>query len=241
MGSTGLVVPRGGRLSGKIKREPITGNMSSWENALRRGEVNPDIEHAALYDRQGNPIVGYQGDRHSVPIEQRVLQSDGTLTHFHPDQSFGGTLSMQDLKVFAQSNLGELRAVTNQGQLYSIRANSNVDRQGLAKWVRSNQRLAQKNFNNSYRRALREATTPLKSGPHKGEVKLTSRQTVRDANGNRREVTKVTYRKPMTAQQAINYARTYSVGMFDRMYGKALSRYGVTYTSTRAGRNSDRR
>jgi hypothetical protein len=45
----------------------------------------------------------------------------------------------------------------------------------------------------------------------------------------------------MTQQQAVNYARAYSVGMFDRMYGKALSRYGVTYTSTKAGRNYGRR
>lgn len=227
MGSSGIVIPR---TPGSVKREPISNNISAWENALRRGDVNPDIEHGALFDKNGNPIVGYQGDRHSVPVEARVLQSDGTFTHFHPDRSFGGTLSMQDLKVFARSNLSELRAVSGQGQLYSIKAGDNVDRQGLARWVRSNQRLAQQNFESSYRSALKQATTPLKSGPHKGEIKLVNRNTG-----------KVTYRKPMTPQQAMNYARAYSVGMFDRMYGKALSRYGVTYTSTKAGRNSDRR
>ena len=228
MGSAGIVIPRN---PGDIKREPITGTVSQWENSLRRGELSPDIEHGALFDANGQPIVGYQGERHSVAVDRRVLDMPGaTFTHFHPDQSFGGTLSMQDLKVFARSNLGELRAVTNQGQLYSIKAGSNVDRQGLAKWVQANQRLAQRNFESSYRSALKQATTPLKTGPHKGEVKLVNRTTG-----------KVTYRKPMTPQQAVNYARTYSVGMFDRMYGKALSRYGVTYTATKAGLRSDRR
>lgn len=233
MGSTGIVI-RGGRLGargGDVQREPLKGTISEWENPLRRREVEPNIEHGALYDENGKPIVGYKGERHSVAVDRRVLDvPNATFTHYHPDKSFGGTLSMQDLKVFSRSNLRELRAVSGQGQLYSIRAGANVDRQGLAKWIQSNQKLAQKNFNNSYKSALKQATTPLKSGPHKGEIKLVNRITG-----------KVTYRQPMTQQQAVNYARAYSVGMFDRMYGKALSRYGVTYTSTKAGRNYGRR
>ena len=242
MGSSGrgLVVPRRNS-SRRLNLEPIRGGINEWENATRRG-AESNIEHGALYDRNGNPVIGYKGDRHSVAIDRRVLNTPGaTFTHIHPDKSFGGTLSMQDLKVFARSNLKELRAVSSQGQLYSIRANENIDRKGLAKWVKSNQKIAQKNFEQSYDRALREATTPLKTGPHKGQVRLTSRQTVRDENGNRKEVRKVVYRAPMTRQQAVNYARTYSVGVFDRMYGKALSKYGVNYTATKAGRNSDRR
>ena len=225
MGSTGIVVS-----SGRVRLEPITGGVSGWENTFRRGENEPNIEHGALFDKDGNPVIGYKGDRHSVAIDQRVLQSDGTFTHYHPDKSFGGTLSMQDLRVFARSNLNELRAVSSQGQLYSIKANGNVDRAGLTRWVNKNQKLAQRNFARSYESALKQATTPLKSGPHKGQIKLTNSTTG-----------KVTYRAPMTQQQAVNYARTYSVGMFDRMYRKALDKYGVSYVSTRAGRNSDKR
>ena len=243
MGSTGIVVRSRTTVNGSgIQREPIKGTISQWENPLRRREVEPNIEHGALYDENGKPIIGYKGERHSVAVDRRVLDTpNATFTHYHPDKSFGGTLSMQDLKVFSRSNLRELRAVSGQGQLYSIRANGNVDREGLRKWINSNQKMAQKNFNQAYSRALKEATTPLKSGPHKGEVKLTTRRTVRGEDGQRREVRTVTYRKPMTQQQAINYARATSVGMFDRMYGKALSRYGVTYTSTKAGRNYGRR
>lgn len=222
MGATGMYIPRE---PGQIKMEPITGRVGEWERSIRSGESTQNIEHGALFDKNGEPIVGYQGDRHSVAIDQRVLNSDGTFTHYHPDRDFGGTLSMADLKVFARSNLSELRAVSNQGQLYSIKANADVDRKGLAKWVKANQRLAQQNFERSYESALKAATTPLKSGPHKGQIKLENRRTG-----------KVTYRQPMTPQQAQRYARQYSVGMFDRMYGKALSRYGVTYTSTKAGR-----
>ena len=233
MGATGIVIARGGAggKRAKIKYEPLAGRIGEFENPYRRGDVEHDIEHGALYTETGEPIVGYQGDRHSVAVDRRVLEvPNATFTHFHPDKSFGGTLSMQDLKVFARSNLKELRAVSNQGQLYSIRSNGNVDRKGLSQWIRSNQKLAQRNFESSYKSALKQATTPLKSGPHKGEIKLVNRNTGA-----------VTYRQPMTPQQAVNYARAYSVGMFDRMYGKALSRYGVTYTATKAGRNSDRK
>ena len=232
MGATGAYIPKPGTKAARaIRREPIKGNINEWENSLRRGDIELDREHAALYDKDGKPIVGFQGDRHSVAIGKEINNPDGvTMTHYHPDKSFGGTLSMQDIRVFATTPIREIRAVSGQGQLYSLKAGPNVDRAGLAKWVQSNQKLAQKNFNNSYKSALKQATTPLKSGPHKGQIKLTNRVTG-----------KVTYREPMTKQQAINYARTYSVGMFDRMYGKALSRYGVTYTATKAGRNSEKR
>ena len=229
MGATGVYIPRPGSRA-KIKREPIKGTMSQWENSIRRGDTSANVEHAAIYDENGEPIVGFKGDRHSVALGQEVNTPNATLTHYHPDKSFGGTLSMQDLKVFATTDLKEMRAVSSQGQLYSIKANANVDRKGLAKWIRANQKLAQRNFNSSYKSALKQATTPLKSGPHKGQIKLVNRVTG-----------KVTYREPMTKQQAINYARTYAVGMFDRMYGKALSRYGIDYTATKAGRNSDKR
>lgn len=212
---------------GSINYEPIKGNVTEFENALRTKQIVPTIEHGALYDKDGNPIVGYQGNEHSIPVDERVMQVDGTFTHYHPDEHFGGTLSMADLSVFSKSNLNELRAVSSQGQLYSIKADKNVDRKGLQNWIKVNRKMAQKNFENSYKSALKKATTPLKSGPHKGQIKLTDPKSG-----------KVTYRQPMTPKQAANFARKYSVGMFERMYKKNLSKFGVTYTSTKGGKGT---
>lgn len=223
MGATGGIVVKE---SGEVNFEPITSSVSAWESGIRNNEVQANIEHGALFDSNGNPIIGYRGDEHSVAVDNRVLNlTDGSFTHYHPDKTFGGTLSMADLGVFAKSQLKELRAVSNSGQLYAVRAGENVDREGLAKWVRTNNALSQKNFERSYRSALKQATTPLKSGPHKGQVKLVNRTTG-----------KVVYRDPMTKAQAVRYARQYSTGMFDRMYQKALSKYGVTYVATKAGK-----
>ena len=220
MGASGIVVTND---KSKLKLEPIKGDVGEWENTLRKGETTLDVEHGALFDADGNPIVGYGGDKHTTPVDNRVLTvPDGLFTHYHPDKAFGGTLSMADLKVFAQSKLSELRAVTSQGYLYSIKAGKDVDRAKLEKWVNKNQKLAQKNFEASYKSALKKATTPLKSGPNKGKVKLTNPSTG-----------KTIYRKPMTPKQAENFARKYSVQMFDRMYKKNLSKLGVKYTATK--------
>ena len=220
MGSSGIVVTND---KSKIKFEPITGGVNDFENVIRTGKVKADIEHGALYDKDGNPIIGYSGEKHFVPVDSRVLKTvDGSFTHYHPDKAFGGTLSMADLSVFAKSKLSELRAVTSQGYLYSVQATPDLDRTKLSKWINKNQKLAKKNFDASYRSALKKATTPLKSGPNKGKVKLTN-----PATG------KTIYRKPMTPKQAENFARKYSVQMFDRMYKKHLAKLGIKYTATK--------
>lgn len=222
MGATGILI------GGNVQLEPLAGRLTDWENAVRRGDVDSTIEHGALYGANGEAIVGYMGDQHSVNIDDRVLQTPGAIfTHIHPDNNFGGSLSMQDIDVFAHSQLSEVRAISKQGQLYSIRATENIDREGLGKWVKANKKLMQRNFDRSMKSALKTATTPLKSGPHKGQIKLTDPRTG-----------KVTYRQPMTQQQAARYARQYSVGMFERMYKKNLAQFGVIYTSTKAGKNN---
>ena len=217
-GSKGILV------GGVVKMEPLSGGVGDFENYLRQGGGNVDVEHGALYDENGEPIVGYLGEEHSVNVDGRVTKTEnGTFTHFHPNNDFGGTLSMQDLKVFAKSKLKEVRAVSRQGYLYKIEANKNADRDGLRKWINKNQKLAQKNFESAYNGAIKAATTPLKSGPNKGKVKLVNKSTG-----------KVVYRNPMTPEQAQKFARKYSVQMFERMYNKALSKYGVKYTGTKS-------
>ena len=215
----GVYIPRD---RSKIRLEPITGKIGDFENRFRQGE-GADVEHGALYDANGEPIVGYLGTRHNTPIDERVLNMPGgTFSHFHPDKAFGGTLSLADLSVFAKSQLNEMRAVAKQGQLYTLKANDNVDRAGLAKWVKRVEPIAVKNFNNSYKKALKAAVTPLKSGPHKGQIKITNPTTG-----------KAIYRQPMTAKQAQNFARQYSVGAFERMYKKNLAKFGVEYKATK--------
>ena len=216
-------------IGGPVNLEPITGTLDMWESGIRQGMLaNLQQEHGALFTADGEPVIGYGGDEHTIHLDDRVLNLEGgTFTHYHPDPNFGGTLSMADLGVLAQSKLGELRAVSSTGQLYSVKAGQNADREGLARWIKMNRKLAQRNFEKSYDAALKAATTPLKSGPHKGQVKLVNRQTG-----------KVIYRNPMTPQQAATYARQFSTGMFDRMYQKALTNFGFTYTATKAGKNA---
>lgn len=221
----------GGIVASKdANRLPITQGLREWEARSRReaerGVGQGKVETAAIFDSNGNPVTAYLGDRHSVAFEPRMLNVQGaTFTHLHPDNNFGGTLSLQDLKVFARSQWSELRASSKQGQLYSIKAGNNVNREGLRKWINSNEKLLQKNFSNSYKSALKNATTVLKSGPNKGKVKLNQ------PNGT------VKYVNPMTKEQVASYARQYSVGLFDRAYRKNLAKFGITYTSTKAGKN----
>lgn len=217
MGSSGILT------SGPFNQIPVTGDLEEWEKSTRSG-TDRATETATFFTASGEPVTGFTGDEHSVHVDPRYLKIDGgIMTHNHPDNDFGGTLSMQDLKVFANSNLSEVRAYSEQGYSYSVKAGRNADKDALKRWVSTNQKLMQKNFVNSYKSAYKQATTPLKSGPHKGQVKLVNRRTG-----------KVVYRQPMTQEQAARYARQYSVGAFDRMYQKNLSKFGFTYTSTKA-------
>ena len=217
MGSSGIL------LGGSFKQIPVTGTLEDWEKSTREGR-DKTTETATFFTQSGEPITGFMGDEHSVHIDPKYLQvSGGVLTHNHPDNDFGGTLSMQDIKIFADSQLSEIRAYTEQGQAYSLKVGKNADRDALKRWVKTNQKLMQQNFARSYKSAYKQATTPLKSGPHKGQIKLVNRRTG-----------KIVYRQPMTDAQATRYARQYSVGAFDRMYQKNLSKFGFTYTATKA-------
>ena len=242
----GIVIARN---TDKIQKYPITGSQSidQWEfrntsefkknnsmvNMLSEGGKN---EYAVLADDKGIPYMAYKGERHSVPLDKSAIQSSGTLTHYHPNPGLGGTLSMQDLKVFAQSNLKGIRAFAQQGQLYSLTAGPNADRKGLLNWVKKNQKLQYDNFAKSYDSAYKNATTTFKDKKGNEYIKIRVRQIVDTPQGPK-QVTKVVKRAPMTKKQAAAYARQYSVGQYDRMYKKALDKFGFNYVSTKAGRN----
>ena len=89
---------------------------ASWRNGTN-GFGSPDVEYATVYDpKSGEISVVYQGDRHSVNVRASEGDKEGfTLTHFHPDKNFGGTLSITDIKTLTSTKLGEVRAVTRQG------------------------------------------------------------------------------------------------------------------------------
>ena len=218
---------------GTVRHLPITEGMREWEvrseREARERVGNGKVETGALFDKNGNPIDAYIGTKHSVNIDPSKINTPETegavFTHLHPDADFGGTLSLTDLHTFAQTNWGEIRAVSKQGQLYSLKAGPNADREGLRKWVQSKNKMYKKNLANSYESSLKRATTVLKSGPHKGQIKLIDPSTG-----------KAIYRQPMTDAQAEKYARTYAVGMFERTYKKNLSKFGFTYTKTKGGK-----
>lgn len=235
MGATGAT---GILIGGDVERFPLAGTNLTLDKAeYRQGkefEQNDLIkslsdggtkEYGVLLDADGVPYMAYKGEEHSVHIGDEVLNSGGTFTHYHPDKDFGGTLSIQDLKVFAKSNLKELRAFSKQGQMYSVKAGPNADREGLLRWAKMSGKLQQQNLNKSYAAALKAATTPLKSGPNKGKIKIKNPRTG-----------KTVYREPMTDKQAQAFARQWSVGSYDRMYKKNLEKYGFTYTATKAGK-----
>ena len=217
MGASGILI------GGDFRHIPVTSSLKENELYTRSG-ADSKVESAIFFNAQGEPITGFIGDAHSVHIDPRYLDiPGGIMTHNHPDNDFGGTLSMQDLKVFSKSQLGEIRAISEQGQAYSVKAGPNADRKALERWVNQYQKIMQSNFKRSYDSAYKQATTPLKSGPHKGEIKLVNRRTG-----------KVVYRQPMSDAQAARYARQYSVGAFDRMYQKNLKQFGFEYKSTKS-------
>ena len=216
------------KVGGNVRMLPIAqGNTTvadlerDWMN--RTGSVfsRGDREYAVVYDPNSGEIpVVYEGDRHSVNVRPLDTEREGaTLTHFHPDRRFGGTLSTQDLRMFTNSQLAEIRAVTSSGQVFGVRAGANANRQGLSNWLRSRNNVLQRNFRQSYTAAMRRALEgrTVRHVSPTGKISWTLR---RDSNGN---VVR------MNREQALAYARQVSTGAYDRAYRNALERFGFTY------------
>lgn len=216
--------------SGRVKELPIVSKdgLDTWEKGIK----NNDYETAVVFDKDGVPVFAFEGDAHSVAIPQKATQVEGgVLTHNHPDKYYGGTLSEADIRNFANSKLDEMRAVQSDGTTYILRAKPNLDRDKLRRYINKNQKLMQKNFEGAYTKALKQATAaPIASGKNKGKIKLT-------VPSQGKTITK--YVNPMTPEQAQAYARTYSVGIFNRTYKKNLNKYGVEYVvkKSKAGSN----
>lgn len=161
MGATGIVISSGG--ANPPQELPITQgtDLGDWEKGIR----NNDYETGVLVDKDGIPVKAYKGGEHSVQLPPSILQNPAyegaTFTHNHPNDKFGGTFSAADIKVFTQSNWGEMRAVSKDGTTYILRATKNSDRAKLEKWLKGKQKLYQRNFNLSYTAALTRAKDKL--------------------------------------------------------------------------------
>lgn len=77
------------------------------------------IEHAVLYNSNGEQIFHKQGEKHSVGFtsEEIKMMRGGSLTHNHPQ---GATLSGADIDMLRLSGLQEIRAVGKNG-IYVMR------------------------------------------------------------------------------------------------------------------------
>ena len=224
MGASGL------KSGGNVKMLPIAQGDTTVRDFERawadeRG-FKKDIEYAIVYDPK-NPNIGvmYEGNYHGVSVRPEELDKSGwTVTHYHPGNRFGGTLSMQDVRFFTNSQLGEVRAVTRQGWSYSLKAGPNADRKGFNAWAKRADNVLKKNFARSYDAAAKRAAegrTVMKRSPS-GKIYYTYK---RDANGN---IVK------MNSDQAATYARQVSVGLYDRTLQKNAEKYGFTYTKTKS-------
>ena len=218
------------------KQFPISDELKNNDVAIRREikkhpELNVD-KVGLLFDKNGNPIVGFYGEKGNtmstsqINVDPKYKNVEGAIfSQTYTDNLFGGTVTPHDLEQLARSKWGGINTSSKQGQMYSVVAGENADRQGLLNFLKSKRKLLNKNFNASFKRSYKSAITPLKSGPNKGKVRLVDSTTGKSV-----------YRDPLTKQQALRYARQYATGLYDRTWEKNLKKFGFTYNATKAGK-----
>lgn len=81
-------------------------------------------EVGTIIDREGNIIAEFQGEEHSVSVDDGMLK-DLIFTHNHPS---GGCFSDGDIENMIADGLLELRASTPQGTYYSLVRTANADK-----------------------------------------------------------------------------------------------------------------
>jgi hypothetical protein len=111
-------------------------SLRNIEQGLMTREAIEGIEYAAVYDKDGELISVYKGEKGTVGVyvdsgtgktpNANAPVEGGTLTHSHPTDGagrpFGMILSAGDIKVHAARRLAETRAVAREGT-YSMKAN----------------------------------------------------------------------------------------------------------------------
>src|SRR3990167_3380567 len=102
-------------VTGECVEEEPKGERAELFKAERE-IVRKDVEHGAAFDAIGKRIGTWEGTAKSISISAAsilLMRNDGNavLTHNHPTQGGGGSLSMPDLQFASSANLAEIRAV----------------------------------------------------------------------------------------------------------------------------------
>lgn len=93
-------------------------NLRSLENNIMKN----GYETCYITDNKGKVIATFKGDENSAKVD--ILAVNGAVgTHNHPLASDGslGMLSTEDIDCFVNGNMFEMRAITKDGRLYSIK------------------------------------------------------------------------------------------------------------------------
>jgi hypothetical protein len=89
-------------------------------NRIMEADRERGVEHAILYDKDGNVLLEKDGEATMVEFTdtEAAMMSGGVLVHNHHN---GSSLSAQDLVMQNRSGLSEITAVTSDGGIYTGR------------------------------------------------------------------------------------------------------------------------
>lgn len=118
------------------------GDLVFLENAIK----GLDHEEGAIFDKDGNVILRLKGKEHSIIVDQEDLRkmNNKVFTHNHPS---GNTFSAADIfSGFGKAKVAELRAVTPDGIVYSIKPLENASTSKLLATFDTTQKKAIRTF-----------------------------------------------------------------------------------------------
>jgi hypothetical protein len=129
-------------------------NLTAAERMIQ----NEPVENMVIFDDiSKQAIAAFEGDRHSVGIPNGTPLSNMTLTHNHPDPSWGGTLSFADMHASLSSGVRSIRAVGRNGEGgYILRAGRNANPSGFAAQVAKDQNTLEVRMNTAADNAYRQ-------------------------------------------------------------------------------------
>jgi len=138
---------------------------------LRVGEKqiqNEKAEHLLVYDKIfESPIAACKGNRHSVAVPNDIDVKDKYITHNHPNENWGGTLSFADIAVATTKNVKALRAVGREKEgVYIMKKTAEANPQAL------NIRIA--NDQGVIERKMYQSMAYIKQKFQQGEIKTNS-------------------------------------------------------------------
>ena len=110
-----------------VREVPYDENKKVMNKIIRKEKSikNYAVEHGVTFDKRGNIISEIVGDGHSVRFSEADIlrMKDAIFTHNHPSgvmykvgdiRRAGRSFSMEDIRLAAEANVAEIRAVTPQ-------------------------------------------------------------------------------------------------------------------------------